>query len=159
MPLDAVLTAVLLLAAPIIGQTTSPAASITQGTTPTITAVSDCHPHGTTQFGFPRLYTTEGILISADIVWWVRPSTKSSGLPGPKIWNLDTQTAIPTAAKREWPAILISPIVDLAGRYCVNSGGDDVQILVEERPSEEETTTTEDPASHGEHCHSHAGVE
>jgi hypothetical protein len=43
----------------------------------------------------------------------------------------------------------------------VNSGGEDVQILVEdeEEPPAEETTTTEEPADHGEHCHFHAGVE
>lgn len=51
--------------------------------------------------------------------------------------------------------------VDVCTRYCVNSAGDDVQILVEgeeeESPGGGETPTEEEPD--GENCHFHAGVE
>jgi zinc transporter 1/2/3 len=53
-------------------------------------------------------------------------------------------------------------------RFCVDSRGEDVQILVEEAESGGEETHTdehdhdelsEEPAGAGEHCHYHAGVE
>jgi hypothetical protein len=76
MPSVAVFTAVWLLAATVIAQTTSPASSTKQAATATITAVSDCHPHGTTQCVFLGMDMIDGMLTSIDIVWWVRPSTR-----------------------------------------------------------------------------------
>jgi len=53
-------------------------------------------------------------------------------------------------------------------RFCVDSQGEDVQILVEEDEAGDEETHTdehhddddsEEPADAGQHCHFHAGVE
>jgi zinc transporter 1/2/3 len=52
-------------------------------------------------------------------------------------------------------------------RYCVDSAGEDVQLLVDGAGGGEETTHTdehenehasEEPAGSGEHCHDHAGI-
>jgi hypothetical protein len=44
--------AVLLFAAYAVAQTTTPAPSVTRSTEPSITAVSDCHPHGTVKYAY-----------------------------------------------------------------------------------------------------------
>jgi zinc transporter 1/2/3 len=50
----AVLSALSVLLSSLSAQTTDPAhTATTKAATPSITAVSDCHPHGTVQFVFP----------------------------------------------------------------------------------------------------------
>lgn len=117
------------LAASVAAQTTTPPPSTASAATPTITAVSDCHAHGTAQ--------------------WCMVGTEEYQVVGPtKTEEMESQyTDCHTHGSDTY-------CVNEAGddvQILVES-----EEHTEEEHTEE---TTEEPSSTDEHCHFHAGVE